>query len=273
MPCLPDSSHLGVWPRGTGYQDVRGERGFNWDNTKRDSSYCLIQYSISGVGHFTDATGTHDLPAGTAFVVSIPSNTSYSLKTGETWEWVWLAMAGPVAHEVFARVNRSNGYLISAPLDSEFSRSLADIHADACRGTLRSPYRASQACYEVLMRLCDLTDTGPSRFPGPVDAALTVMDQSYDQPSLNLDRIADAVGISKYYLVRLFKAHVGQTPAAYLRERRLRHALDLVTYSTHSIKEVSSMVGFGNYAHFIASFRAWHGMSPGKVRSAGHGSA
>jgi AraC-like DNA-binding protein len=75
------------------------------------------------------------------------------------------------------------------------------------------------------------------------------------------------VGISKYYLIRLFREHVGQTPGAYLREKRMRHALDLISYTSYSVKQIAGMVGYRNYVHFIAAFRKRFGRSPAKARA------
>ena len=70
------------------------------------------------------------------------------------------------------------------------------------------------------------------------------MDQNYARQDLNLDRIADHAGLSKYYLCKEFQRRFGTTPGRYLREIRLTKACSLLMTNTdYTMEEIANQGG------------------------------
>ena len=67
--------------------------------------------------------------------------------------------------------------------------------------------------------------------------------------------------VSLNTLERHFKAHIGLTPQAYLRQKRLARAAELLAQG-HSVSDACVQSGFADYSHFIALFRRHFGISP-----------
>ena len=107
--------------------------------------------------------------------------------------------------------------------------------------------------------------TGPAAVPGDVlvhlRRARDLADREFDQP-LDLDRLADTAGLSKYHFLRLFKATYGITPAAYVSERRIERAQDLLRATNLTVTEVCHAVGFTSLGSFSSRFRTIVGVSP-----------
>lgn len=82
----------------------------------------------------------------------------------------------------------------------------------------------------------------------------------------DLQRLADAAGISSRSVSRRFKLATGTTPLAYLRSIRLGEAKSLLRDSNASVLEVCGFVGFRDTSHFIALFRRETGATPGEYR-------
>ena len=80
---------------------------------------------------------------------------------------------------------------------------------------------------------------------------------------LTLDTIADQFFFSKFYLSRLFKRHMNMTPHAYITERRLLLAKQLL-YEGLPPTEVSKRCGYTDYSVFYRSFKKFYGIAPGK---------
>lgn len=80
---------------------------------------------------------------------------------------------------------------------------------------------------------------------------------------LTLDTIADQFFFSKFYLSRLFKRHMNMTPHAYITERRLVLAKQLL-YEGIPPTEVSERCGYSDYSVFFRSFKKFYGIAPGK---------
>lgn len=81
------------------------------------------------------------------------------------------------------------------------------------------------------------------------------------EEELSLDVIAKNFFISKYYLSHVFKKNTGFTINEYIVNRRILKAKELLKQN-NTVSEVSDMVGFKNYCHFIRSFKKATGISP-----------
>ncbi|HET8789691.1 MAG TPA: AraC family transcriptional regulator, partial [Modicisalibacter sp.] len=67
---------------------------------------------------------------------------------------------------------------------------------------------------------------------------------------------------------RQFRALTGQSPHAWLVERRLIRACELMGDCQASLTEIALVCGFGDAAHFSRVFRSHHGCSPRQWRRA-----
>lgn len=85
---------------------------------------------------------------------------------------------------------------------------------------------------------------------------------------ITLDLISRDIGISKYYLHRLFREITGNTPHEYLKYIRLEKAKNKLQYSKDSIFEIVVECGFDNTAYFSNVFKKHVGLSPTQFRKA-----
>jgi AraC-like DNA-binding protein len=103
------------------------------------------------------------------------------------------------------------------------------------------------------------------RAPGEVlvhlRRARDLIDRSYAEP-LDLERIAAEAGLSRWHFHRLFSATYGVTPAAYLSERRVERAQDLLRATNLSVTEVCHAVGFSSLGSFSSRFKEVTGETP-----------
>lgn len=87
------------------------------------------------------------------------------------------------------------------------------------------------------------------------------MDLRYAEP-LDLDRMAEEAGFSKFHFARAFKDAYGETPANYLTRRRVERAKDLLRSANLTVTEVCMLVGFTSVGSFSSRFSELVGMSP-----------
>jgi AraC-like DNA-binding protein len=67
---------------------------------------------------------------------------------------------------------------------------------------------------------------------------------------------------------RHFRAVTGESPAAWLRRRRLERARLLLESSRLSVAEIAFEVGFSSVSHFVHTFRQEYGAPPHAFRKA-----
>ncbi|SOC53948.1 helix-turn-helix domain-containing protein [Ornithinimicrobium cerasi] len=109
------------------------------------------------------------------------------------------------------------------------------------------------------------TGRAPGRVPGDVlvhlRRARDHIDRSYPEP-LDLDALATVAGLSKYHFLRLFRRTYGRTPGAYLSERRVERAQDLLRSTNLTVTEVCLAVGFSSLGSFSSRFHEITGETP-----------
>ena len=86
-------------------------------------------------------------------------------------------------------------------------------------------------------------------------------DRRFTEP-LDLDALASVAGLSRFHFQRLFTATYGLSPAAYLSERRIERAQDLLRTTNLTVTEVCHGVGFTSLGSFSTRFHALVGEAP-----------
>lgn len=81
--------------------------------------------------------------------------------------------------------------------------------------------------------------------------------------SITLNRLAQHVSFSPYYLLRAFRAEVGMPPYAYLESVRIRHTQRLIK-SGLPLADVAAQVGFSSQSHMTRQFKKIIGVTPGQ---------
>lgn len=81
------------------------------------------------------------------------------------------------------------------------------------------------------------------------------------ESKLSIEEMAQRAYVSKYHLIRIFKAEVGLTPHQFQIQNRIRKAQRLV-HKSKTIAEVALATGFFDQSHFIKQFEKYVGLSP-----------
>jgi AraC-like DNA-binding protein len=87
------------------------------------------------------------------------------------------------------------------------------------------------------------------------------LDLRFAEP-ITLSDLAAMAGMSRFHLVRQFRAAYGDTPISYLSRRRIERAQDLLRYANLTVTEVCMTVGYSSLGSFSARFSELVGESP-----------
>lgn len=99
----------------------------------------------------------------------------------------------------------------------------------------------------------------------------TVIDymESHLAEKLDLEKVADAVHYSKYYLHRMFTNTVGMTIHDYVQRRQLTEAAKLLVFSDKPIIEVAFLCGYESQQAFSSAFKSMYKVPPAQYRDRG----
>jgi AraC family transcriptional regulator len=120
-------------------------------------------------------------------------------------------------------------------------------------------------------------DTSPSREPlafakglldpRRLDRVLQYIEANLDA-DITVNDLAEAACFSLFHFSRAFHLAVGKPPHAYLSERRLDRAKQLLAYSDAPLVDISLTCRFSGQANFTKAFKRAVGVSPGRYRHA-----
>lgn len=80
--------------------------------------------------------------------------------------------------------------------------------------------------------------------------------------AISLQELAAAAGLSRFHFSRVFKQHLGLSPARYVERLRIEQAKALIVSAEMSLAHVAQAVGFADQSHFSRRFRLHEGRSP-----------
>ncbi|MHA7776163.1 helix-turn-helix domain-containing protein [Roseibium sp. M-1] len=124
-------------------------------------------------------------------------------------------------------------------LESAAMRLLSGTASDDPAGRWMTPRRLNQVEALIEARYAD---------------ALTVAD------------LADALGLSVDFFSRAFRAATGRAPRAYIIDRRIRHAREMLQGTDATLAIIACASGFASHAHMTLQFRQRLGLCPSDFR-------
>ncbi len=127
-------------------------------------------------------------------------------------------------------------------------------------------------CMRMILR-CAYGDK--SRPPVPAkapDAVGRVRDyiQDHFAGSVGLGQLAEIAGLSRFHLLRLFKAHFGTTPHSFQIDLKVARARELLMRGEELVG-VAAQVGFSDQSHLNRHFKRLFGFTPAKFQMSGSG--
>ena len=99
-----------------------------------------------------------------------------------------------------------------------------------------------------------------------INAVMTYINNHYRE-ELSLEDVARFAGFSRYYFSRSFKRQTGYSFKDYLFQKRLQVAMDLLSRTNRSMRDVAIESGFGSVATFNRVFREKKGCTPTQYRA------
>ena len=91
--------------------------------------------------------------------------------------------------------------------------------------------------------------------------AKTYIEENYSDPGLNVNSMAEHLGVQPTYLSKLFKEMEGEKLSQYLSKVRLKYVKKLLL-ENEKLEEISVRCGFGSQRTFLRIFKQYEGVTP-----------
>ncbi len=149
--------------------------------------------------------------------------------------------------------------------DGEVARCLHDLHLALTTGVtpLERETRFLQACALLITRYAEIRplERAAGQERGAVQKVRCYLDEHFAEP-VSLAELARLVGLSPYYVHRVFEREVGLPPHVYLESVRIRQAQRLLAQG-YPIAQVAADLGFSDQSHLTRRFTRFLGITPG----------
>ncbi len=101
-----------------------------------------------------------------------------------------------------------------------------------------------------------------------INQAIDYIENNLTQ-TIMVEQVAAVAGYSRFYFDRLFLSMLGETPARYIRKRRLSEAARELISSEQPILDIALDYQFQSQEAFARPFKRMFGLSPGAYRRRG----
>jgi len=248
--------------------EVVNSSRYQWNCFDRGKvPFVIFQYTLEGSGCFTLDGETHEVPAGSAFISLLPENGRYFYppEKREPWIFCWLNFYGEWGLDLWARLRRQFGPVVHIPRQSAVEAELLGFARKVVERKFADRYEAGAEAYSFYINYWrELAQPRRTR-ADPVEEAVRICRHHYRDP-VSVKELAAQSNLSREHFSRLFKERQGVSPAAFLREQRLRAAAQMLQYSPLPVKEVALRTGFYSARHLMKAFTRAYRQTPQQYR-------
>jgi AraC-like DNA-binding protein len=92
-----------------------------------------------------------------------------------------------------------------------------------------------------------------------------IIEENLSNEQFGVSELAREIGMSRSNLLRKVKKLTNLSVSQFIRQVRLKSAMDMLKDHSLNVSEVSYKVGFGSTSYFIKCFREYYGYPPGEV--------
>ena len=178
------------------------------------------------------------------------------------WQYRWFTFDGPQANELMKSFNYPRTPFHVGPCPEELFMKLDEDIRDL------TPYGLRKAGASVYALLAAAGGRGEKT--GEVDLlvqrVLEFIEENYTNETVNVNCIADALGVHRSGLNRKFQAKMQMPPGDYLCHVRVQKALSLLRTTNLSALEIGVRCGIPDPCYFSKVIKKFTGMSPGNFR-------
>ena len=232
--------------------------------TKRDGmNYSILLYTREGCGYVIKNGQSALLKRDQAILIDCAGYHEYRTYGDGIWDFRWAHIAG-------SGIGCYSDTLLLRPLPIDVD---VTDDMDRCFDALER-IDAGEGIYSLAamnavvgeMLLIMLRSQAGEDIVRRDVARLAEYIRANSEEELHIDRFAEVMNLSKYYLIRLFHQYMGTTPYKYLHRCRVRRAEELLRTTYMSVEEIAEAVGYSDSVNFIRHFRSVAGTTPSRYR-------
>ncbi|MGN0527784.1 MAG: helix-turn-helix domain-containing protein [Eubacterium sp.] len=188
--------------------------------------------------------------------------------TNDSFESIWIHIAGANSYELFEEIERSEGNLIKCKDIQHLRKLLFRIFDGMKSDNPISELNVSLDIYKIFIELLNpqsAKSKGENNYEDSIQIIKEYIAENLNE-SLTVGTLSEIVNMSSSHFSRVFKQQTGFSPYGYILISRLNRAKYLLQVTDMTVASIAYEVGFNSESNFIYFFTENEGISPGKFR-------
>lgn len=219
----------------------------------------VIHYIKKGRGFFETDGKRYRINTGESFIIYPEQTVKYYPDPDDPWEYCWVNFTGHGAKDILAMTAFSEYPVCPrAP-------KLYGIYEEFLKD---EKYRYAQLYNSGMLQilLAEYIRIYPvgrtERTLDHINYAHQYIDAGYHRPNFGVNELAEAVGVERSYLYRIFMETDGVSPKQYIIDIRMKNAVQMMEKGVTSVQLISYSVGYEDPLYFSNAFKKAFGLSP-----------
>ena len=100
-----------------------------------------------------------------------------------------------------------------------------------------------------------------------IQQIMEYIEKQMDNPDLTIDDFSNKLLLSRSIFYRKLKSITGLSPIDFIREVRIKRAIQLIESESYNFSQVAYMTGFTDPKYFSRCFKKYSGMTPSEYKS------
>lgn len=218
----------------------------------------VLQYVIKGKGFFEVGGNCYSIEKGQCFFIEAGCPVYYYPDKSDPWVYRWVSFYGADARKIL-----SMSALFEKPVTQKLDLDgiYNSFSSDAVAPTAR--IKNEGLLYLLLSKIIESYPASSYKEePDYLHIAKKYISANLHRSDFNVSALADAIGIERSYLFRLFKEGEGTSVIDYIINVRLEAAREMLTSGITQVKVVAASCGYENPLYFSNAFKKRFGVSP-----------
>lgn len=231
----------------------------------------LIHCVFEGKGIFHCGNKQFHIEKGQGFLIYPDIVTFYQADDQDPWSYAWIGFQGVKAEYYLKSAGLNDNSLVFSFQDAERINGIVKKMLSVSVINTHGELVTLSCLYDFLALLTETGNTGTNqkmrqdRRELYIRKTIEYMEKNYSR-HLEIEDIAQAIGLDRNYLGVIFKKGVNMTMKEFLTAFRVNRACELLEDNKLTVGDIARSVGYDDPLLFSKVFKNIKGVSPSKFR-------
>ena len=231
----------------------------------------LLHYVLDGRGYYYVNDTKYTVKKNQGFLITPNVVTFYQADKDEPWTYLWIGIDGTKVDFYLKLVGLDENNLI---FNSKNNNELRDYVMNMMKNhksSIDDYFKIEGLLYLFFSKLAE--DNKPLIFNNEetcanryISKTIEFIQNNYHSP-IQVNDIANYVGLNRSYLTSLFDKHLKMSPRKFLIEFRITKSAELLYNTDLSISNIAYSCGYSDPLAFSKAFKKIKGVSPTEYRA------